>query len=105
MCVWKEKRSESLNVIEDRERERERGRMEFEVWRLEGERRRRKRGRMFFVDDEKKLERIFALAGRAEEKGKEGQGEGVAREPPFPSGWLLVTVAIVTGRKKYAVGR
>lgn len=59
-----------------------------------GKRRRRKRGRMIFVDDEKKLERIFALAGQRKKKGR---GKGVARE-------LLVTVAVVTG-KKYAVGR
>jgi hypothetical protein len=43
MCVCEEKRRESLNGIEDREREERR--MEFEVWRLEGERRERRKRR------------------------------------------------------------
>lgn len=51
--------------------------MEFEVWRLEGEREEEKeRGRMFSVDDEKKLERFFGLAGSG--RKREGKGRGTA---------------------------
>jgi hypothetical protein len=85
MCVWKE-RSESLNVIEDRERERDGWNLRYGDWkeREGGER----EEECFLFDDEKKLERIFALAGRAEEKGKEAQGEGVGRQRTSFPFWL-----------------
>jgi hypothetical protein len=90
------------------ERERKEGwNLRYGDWK-EREERGERGGRLFFVDDEKKLERFFSPWLAAEEKGKgrEGkeQGEGANLLSLLACLFVTVTGALVTG-KKYTVGR
>jgi hypothetical protein len=61
----------------------------------------KERGRMFFDDDEKKLERFFSPWLAAEEKGK-GSGRGTKGKEVL---CLLVCYAGLGHWEKYTVGR